>query len=204
MAHRRFESASFSLAIAALHARLAQLDPATAERLKPRDSQRIQRALEIIELTGQPMSSLLTGNGDVGNTKPAPYRLLPIALEPSDRSVLHQRIAQRFDQMLEDDALLNEVAALRARGDLHPGLPAMRCVGYRQAWEYLDGQIDLPTLRDKGIAATRQLAKRQLAWLRGMEERIVIDCLDGDAARQVLGQVEAALHQPAASGRFPT
>jgi tRNA dimethylallyltransferase len=186
----RLDAEAAELGVPALHARLAVLDPITAARLKPKDSQRIQRALEIIELTGQTMSSLLTGDG---TTEPAPYTLLPLALEPSDRSVLHTRIAQRFDQMLEDDALLDEVSALRARGDLHPGLPSMRCVGYRQAWEYLDGVVDRATLRDKGIAATRQLAKRQLTWLRGMDERIVIDCLAGDAAQQVLARVELAM-----------
>jgi tRNA dimethylallyltransferase len=180
----------------ALHARLARLDPVTAQRLKPNDSQRIQRALEIIELSGQTMSSLLTGDSAGG---PAPYTLLPLALEPSERAVLHDRIAQRFDLMLEGDALLNEVAALRARGDLHPGMPSMRCVGYRQAWEYLDGKYDRAALREKSIAATRQLAKRQLTWLRGMDERIVIDCLAQDAAQQALALVRAALpgHLPA-------
>jgi tRNA dimethylallyltransferase len=186
----RLDAEAAESGVPALHARLALLDPITAARLKPKDSQRIQRALEIIELTGQPMSSLLTG--DSGG-EPAPYSLLPLALEPSDRSVLHERIARRFDQMLEGDALLDEVTALRARGDLHPGLPSMRCVGYRQAWEYLDGLVDRATLREKGIAATRQLAKRQLTWLRGMDERIVIDCLAGDAAQQVLERVRIAL-----------
>ena len=109
-----------------------------------------------------------------------PFELVPFALEPSDRAVLHARIAQRFDQMLgrrDDDGIVAEVARLRARGDLHPNLPSMRCVGYRQAWEYLDGRIDRAALRETGIAATRQLAKRQLTWLRAMPERIVIDCL---------------------------
>ena len=163
------------LGVPALHARLAVLDPPTAARLKPNDSQRIQRALEIISLTGQPMSALLAQAAPA----PLPFTLLPIALEPSDRAVLHQRIATRFDAMLDraDGGLLAEVRRLRERGDLHPGLPSMRCVGYRQAWEYLDGQIDRATLRDKGIAATRQLAKRQLTWLRSMPDRIVIDCL---------------------------
>jgi tRNA dimethylallyltransferase len=188
----RLDAEAAESGVPALHARLALLDPITAARLKPKDSQRIQRALEIIELTGQPMSSLLTG--DSGG-KPAPYSLLPLALEPSDRSVLHERIAQRFDQMLEGDALLDEVTSLRARGDLHPGLPSMRCVGYRQAWEYLDGLIDRSALREKGIAATRQLAKRQLTWLRGMDERIVIDCLAKDATQQVLERVRIALEQ---------
>jgi tRNA dimethylallyltransferase len=163
------------LGVPALHARLAVLDRVTAERLKPNDSQRIQRALEIISLTGQPMSALLAQAAPA----PLPFTLLPIALEPSDRAVLHQRIATRFDAMLDraDGGLLAEVRRLRERGDLHPGLPSMRCVGYRQAWEYLDGQIDRATLREKGIAATRQLAKRQLTWLRSMPDRIVIDCL---------------------------
>jgi tRNA dimethylallyltransferase len=178
--------------IQALHARLAVLDPITAARLKPADSQRIQRAMEIITLTGQPMSSLLARAPKIA----LPFTLLPIALEPCERSVLHQRIADRFDQMLQaQPGLLDEVRALRARGDLHAGLPSMRCVGYRQAWDYLEGSIDLATLREQGMAATRQLAKRQLTWLRSMPDRISIDCLAPDAADQVLQQVKAALVQ---------
>lgn len=173
----------------ALHARLATLDPVTAARLQPNDSQRIQRALEITLLTGQPMSALLSQKP----AEPLPFALLPLALEPSERAVLHERIALRFDLMLQDGALEREVAALRARGDLHLGLPSMRCVGYRQMWEYLDGSIDAATLREKGIAATRQLAKRQLTWLRSMPERISIDCNRPDAAAAVLAQVEQAL-----------
>jgi tRNA dimethylallyltransferase len=175
------------LGVPALHARLAVLDPPTAARLKPNDSQRIQRALEIIRLTGQPMSQLLAQAAPA----PLPFRLLPIALEPSDRAVLHQRIATRFDAMLDraDGGLLAEVRRLRERGDLHPGLPSMRCVGYRQAWEYLDGQIDRATLRDKGIAATRQLAKRQLTWLRSMPDRIVIDCLAPAPAENIIAAI---------------
>lgn len=173
----------------ALHARLAKLDPVTAARLQPNDSQRIQRALEITLLTGQPMSALLSQKP----AEPLPFALLPLALEPSERAVLHERIALRFDLMLQGGALEREVAALRARGDLHLGLPSMRCVGYRQMWEYLDGSIDAATLREKGIAATRQLAKRQLTWLRSMPERISIDCNRPDAAAAVLAQVEQAL-----------
>lgn len=176
--------------IAALHARLQSLDPITAERLKPHDTQRIQRAMEIIMLSGQPMSALLARAEKVS----LPFELLPFALEPSDRSMLHQRIADRFDQMLDArPGLLDEVTKLRARGDLHAGLPSMRCVGYRQAWEYLDGQIDLPALRETGIAATRQLAKRQLTWLRSMEDRIVIDCLACDAADRMLESLKSRL-----------
>lgn len=174
----------------ALHARLATLDPVTAARLKPNDTQRLQRAMEIIALTGQPMSELLAKTAKVA----LPFELMSVALEPSDRSVLHQRIADRFDQMLNArPGLLEEVKTLRARGDLHAGLPSMRCVGYRQAWDYLDGEGDLPTLREKGIIATRQLAKRQLTWLRSMEDRIRVDCLAPDAAGQILEQVKARL-----------
>jgi len=172
----------------ALHARLAVLDPITAERLKPNDAQRINRALEIIELTGQPMSSLLSGRSKLE----LPFELVSFGLEPSDRAALHQRIATRFDQMLgtrDDTGLVAEVDYLRRRGDLHPNLPSMRCVGYRQAWDYLDATIDRPTLRELGIIATRQLAKRQLTWLRSMPERIVIDCLAPDALDQLLKRV---------------
>lgn len=173
------------------HARLATLDPITAARLKPNDSQRIQRALEIIALTGQPMSSLLTQKSGAA----LPFTLLPLALEPSERSVLHERIARRFDLMLASDGLLNEVRTLRARGDLHLGLPSMRCVGYRQAWEYLDGLYGADELRERGIIATRQLAKRQITWLRSMPNRIVIDCNAPDAVQQVLHHVNTALEQ---------
>ena len=173
----------------ALHARLAQIDPVTAARLKPNDSQRIQRALEIHRLTGQPMSALL----DKAPKSELPFELFSIALEPSDRSVLHQRIAARFDAMLKDGGLIDEVRTLRARSDLHPNLPSMRCVGYRQTWEYLDGLYGPADLREKGIAATRQLAKRQLTWLRSMPERHVVDCLAPDAPSQVLGEIRQAM-----------
>lgn len=157
----------------AMHARLAEIDPATADRLEPADAQRIQRALEVYELTGQPMSALFQGAA----TPPLPYRLLQIALLPSDRSVLHQRIADRFDLMLEQ-GLPEELARLRQRfPELNTGMPSMRCVGYRQAWDYLDGSLNSTGLRDKGTAATRQLAKRQMTWLRGMNEIIYLDCL---------------------------
>ena len=169
----------------ALHAELARIDPATAARLAPNDAQRIQRALEIHRLTGQPMSALIAERPH----DPLPWRLLKIALLPSERSVLHQRIATRFTQML-DAGLLDEVRALRAAWpELHLGLPSMRCVGYRQAWHYLDGDIDRQQLIDQGIAATRQLAKRQLTWLRGMEGLVEVDCLqEGEAVlERVLG-----------------
>ncbi|TDV35192.1 tRNA dimethylallyltransferase [Paraburkholderia caballeronis] len=168
----------------ALHARLAAVDPATAARLAPNDSQRIQRALEVFVLSGQPMSALLAAPV-ARDDDAARYRFVPVALEPSDRGVLHARIARRFDAMLAA-GFLDEVKALRARGDLNPGLPSMRCVGYRQAWEYLDGATDYDTMRDKGIFATRQLCKRQLTWLRSMPERIVVDCCADDATEQAV------------------
>ncbi|MFJ7568041.1 tRNA (adenosine(37)-N6)-dimethylallyltransferase MiaA [Herminiimonas sp. NPDC097707] len=176
----------------AMHAKLATLDPITAARLQPNDAQRIQRALEIIALTGQPMSALLA----LAPKSELPFTLLPIALEPSERSVLHVRIASRFNAMLKDGGLLDEVRALRARGDLHPGLPSMRCVGYRQSWEYLDGAYGLAELREKGIAATRQLAKRQLTWLRSMPERQVIDCLAPGVADSILRKIVSADKAP--------
>jgi tRNA dimethylallyltransferase len=168
-----------------MHAKLRELDPVTADRLAPNDAQRINRALEIIELSGKPMSELLARR----EKTELPFELVSFALEPSDRAVLHERIALRFDQMLgerDDQGIVAEVARLRARGDLSLNLPSMRCVGYRQSWEYLDGLYDRATLRENGIVATRQLAKRQLTWLRSMPERIVVDCLAKDATAQVL------------------
>jgi tRNA dimethylallyltransferase len=173
-----------------MHEKLRALDPVTAARLAPNDAQRINRALEICQLSGKPMSELLAKREKTA----LPFALLSFALEPSDRSVLHARIATRFDQMLgTSDAagIVAEVAGLRARGDLHPNLPSMRCVGYRQAWEYLDGSIDRAALRETGIIATRQLAKRQLTWLRSMPDRVVLDCLADNNAAAMLAQIAA-------------
>jgi tRNA dimethylallyltransferase len=170
----------------ALHARLAEVDPVTAARLAPNDSQRIQRALEIFMLSGQPMSALLAAPRV--ESADEPYRFVPIALEPSDRAVLHARIAARFDAMLAS-GFIDEVKQLRARGDLDLSMPSMRCVGYRQAWEYLDGATTYDEMRDKGVFATRQLCKRQLTWLRSMPERVVIDCCAGDATARVVEAV---------------
>jgi len=169
----------------ALHAMLAQVDPVTAARLAPNDAQRIQRALEIHRLTGQPMSALLAREAAARTfTGSADARFRVIALEPSDRAVLHARIETRFDAMLAQ-GLIDEVKQLRARGDLHPGLPSIRCVGYRQAWEYLDGACDYATMRERGIVATRQLCKRQITWLRSTPERLTVDCLADDYVQQV-------------------
>lgn len=182
---------------AALHAQLARVDPATAARLAPLDSQRIQRALEVYRVSGRPLSDWHAQAAPDGALTPLPPALL-LSLEPQDRAWLHARIATRFTQML-DAGLLDEVRQLRARGDLHAQLPSMRCVGYRQVWDWLDAQDrahqglgpapDLQTLADTGIAATRQLAKRQITWLRSMSTRRVIPCDAPDTLAQVLRAV---------------
>lgn len=165
-----------------LHARLAELDPPTAQRLHATDAQRIQRALEIIEITGQPLSALQ----QAGQKPKAHPDIRIISLEPSERSVLHARIAQRFQIML-DNGFIDEVKRLHARPDLHAELPAMRTVGYRQVWQMLDGERSPDTLFEAGVAATRQLAKRQLTWLRSLPVDVRLDCLRGDLVDEVLG-----------------
>jgi tRNA dimethylallyltransferase len=170
----------------AMHARLAEVDPITAARLAPGDSQRIQRALEVWHLSGRPLSAL---HAEQAKSPGVDWPLL--SLEPTDRAWLHQRLAQRFHQMLEQ-GLVAEVEGLRARGDLSPDLPSMRCVGYRQTWECLDAG-DLAPLAERGIAATRQLAKRQITWLRSMPQRQVIDCQNPEATLHVLAAVHKLL-----------
>ena len=171
----------------AMHAELAQVDPVTAARLAPADSQRIQRALEVYRASGLPLSHF-----HARSAAPAPSTVPLISLEPQDRAWLHTRIAQRFDAMLAA-GFIDEVRALRARGDLHAELPSMRCVGYRQTWETLDGLWGMDSLRERGIAATRQLAKRQITWLRSMPQRRVVDCQAEDATEQVLRAVETLM-----------
>lgn len=156
----------------ALHARLAAVDAPTAARLAPNDAQRIQRALEVWMLSGRPLSAHFTSDAQTR----AAMRLRIVSLEPSDRSALHSRIAQRFDAMLQA-GFLDEVRALRQRGDLDPSLPSMRAVGYRQAWRHLEGHTTAAEFREQALAATRQLAKRQLTWLRVLPQRTVLDCL---------------------------
>ena len=175
----------------AMHQQLASFDPETAARLAPNDSQRLQRAIEIYRITGQAMSRLLKQQ----RTAPAQsYEYQTISLEPSNRLMLHDRIAGRYQQML-DHGLVQEVEALYRRPDLHPGLPSIRCVGYRQLWEYLDGNVALDQAIDQAIAATRQLAKRQLTWLRAQPERHIIDCLANDAASQAVDAAAAIWDQ---------
>jgi tRNA dimethylallyltransferase len=170
----------------ALHARLREVDPPTAERLSPADGQRIQRALEVYELAGEPLSSLLQG------AAADPLPLVTIGWIPSDRAELHRRIEARFDSMLAA-GLLDEVRALRARGDLQPGLPSMRSVGYRQAWDHLDGATTFDQFRAAAIAASRQLAKRQITWLRSMRDARVIDPLRGSAHEELRATIERGI-----------
>ena len=172
----------------ALHQELKRVDRETAARLEPTDSQRIQRALEVFYITNRPMSDLLK--------KPKyvyfPYTPIKIALLPSDRAGLHDRIAARFEAMLEL-GLIGELRKLREDYSLDPSMPSMRCVGYRQAWDYLDDKITLAQLREQGIAATRQFAKRQLTWLRAMKEVTGFDCLAEDLSEQVLAHLRRHL-----------
>jgi tRNA dimethylallyltransferase len=171
----------------ALHAELAAVDAATAARLSPFDSQRIQRALEVHALTGRPLSELQGARevaDDIGPT-------IVVAVAPTDRTALHAAIARRFDAML-DAGLVDEVRNLRERHALTADLPSMRCVGYRQTLDYLDGRIERDALRERGIAATRQLAKRQLTWLRGMEVK-PLDCFAGDVIDSVVVRVAGRL-----------
>ncbi len=178
----------------AMHETLATLDPQTAQRLEPTDAQRIQRALEICYVTGRPMSAWLA---DARETTPR-RDILAVSLEPSDRLVLHARIAERFEEMLEL-GLIGEVRRLRETYPLDPALPSMRCVGYRQTWQYLDGEFGLARLRETAVAATRQLAKRQLTWLRATEAVDRFDCLRDDLEDAVAGWLEERL--PAAALR---
>jgi tRNA dimethylallyltransferase len=181
------ETEALALGWPALHADLARVDPIAAQRLAPNDSQRISRALEVYRISGQPLSSFFT---DKAINFPPPGILL--SLEPTDRAWLHERIAQRFDAMLAA-GLIDEVKALRARGDLHADLPSMRCVGYRQTWAALEGTLPVADLREHGIIATRQLAKRQMTWLRSFSTRTVVACDQADAVAQVVAHVERTL-----------
>ena len=170
-----------------LHGELEKMDPATAEKINPADAQRIQRALEVYYLTGQPLSAL-RNKREILNT----HRYIQIGLIPSDRAELHKRIAARFQSMLEQ-GLISEVEALRKAYALNANLPSMRAVGYRQVWQYLQGELGASILREKAIAATRQLAKRQLTWLRGMQIQ-EFDCLKPEIEKEVVAYLKKELH----------
>jgi tRNA dimethylallyltransferase len=184
---RELEAKASRLGWPALHAELAEVDPLTAAKLHPNHSQRIQRALEVYLLTGVPLSSRHAAQQD----SVFPYQVLQLAIAPHSREVLHQRIALRFEQMLAQ-GFIDEVRALYQRGDLHTDLPSIRAVGYRQAWDFLVGEIDQPQLLANGIAATRQLAKRQLTWLRKWPD---LHWLYTDAQGKMLDLPEIAASQ---------
>ncbi|CAN5921020.1 tRNA (adenosine(37)-N6)-dimethylallyltransferase MiaA [soil metagenome] len=187
----RLEAEAAEIGWPAMHVRLAEVDPITAARLAPNDSQRIQRALEVWHASGLPLSHFHAAKVDqdamTAETTKTAHGFL-FSLETEDRAWLHARIAQRFDTMLAD-GFMDEVNALRARGDLTPDLPSMRCVGYRQAWEALDGDWPMTELRERGIAATRQLAKRQMTWLRSMPKRSIVACDAPSAVAEIVRQV---------------
>ncbi|MDH5218448.1 MAG: tRNA (adenosine(37)-N6)-dimethylallyltransferase MiaA, partial [Gammaproteobacteria bacterium] len=169
-----------------MHERLAAIDPESAARIHPNDPQRITRAIEVYELSGKPMSVWWAEQ----QTQSFPYPLLKIGIAPLERATLHKRIAKRFEQMLQQ-GFVDEVKQLRENPTLNLDLPSMRCVGYRQIWQYLDGDFDYETMKDKGIAATRQLAKRQLTWMRGEKNLVLFDSEAPDLLDRVWKSIEA-------------
>jgi tRNA dimethylallyltransferase len=181
---QRLEQQAQELGWEVMHQRLAEVDPEAAQRIHPNDPQRLQRALEVYEVSGVAMSELWRTTSEPLLESP-----LKIALAPAERAVIHQRIEQRFEQMLQQ-GFVAEVEQLYQRGDLDPALPSIRCVGYRQIWNYLSGEWDMPTAREKAIIATRQLAKRQMTWLRSEENLHWIDPLEHDARERLLKLVD--------------
>ena len=174
---------------ASLHRRLAGVDPEAAARIHPNDPQRIQRALEVYEVTGTSLTELQRTQQ---NDTPFPYEVIKLAVAPADRTILHERIARRFELMLQQ-GLIEEVEALRQRGDLHLDMPALRAVGYRQVWEYLSGNLNYEEMVERGIIATRQLAKRQFTWLRSEPDLTLLDSLDGRLQEKTLKFIGQAL-----------
>lgn len=182
----QIEVEAVALGWPAMHAQLARIDPAVAAKIHITDSQRIERALEVYRISGKTMSELRAQSQKIS----LPFNILKIALMPNDRSVLHQRIAERFQLMLKH-GFIDEVKRLLVEyPQLTVDTPSMRCVGYRQVLQYLNGEIDQPTLGEHGVYATRQLAKRQLTWLRGMDDAYVLDCLHADWVNQALTLIE--------------
>lgn len=177
----RLEAEARDLGWQVLHDRLAEIDPEAAERIHVNDPQRIQRALEVFELTGEPMTAWFSRETD----NDLPFRIIKVVIAPEDRAVLHQRIEARFHAML-DQGFVKEVEDLYQRGDLHTDLPSMRAVGYRQAWKYLDDEYDYATMVEKGVIATRQLAKRQFTWLRGEPGEYRFEATDPEIMPKVL------------------
>lgn len=188
---QRLEAEALSKGWDVLHQRLAKVDAVSAARIHPNDPQRLVRALEVYELTGKTLTELWQQQKQHAANN-FPYRVLNLAISPADRKVLHQRIEQRFKIMLQQ-GFLEEVEMLRSRGDLHLKLPSMRSVGYRQAWQYLDGEYDYDEMVDRGIFATRQLAKRQITWLRSWTDLEWLDSTQSDLMQQAKRKIDAFL-----------
>ncbi len=183
-----FEQHAAEFGLASLHDQLKQIDPVAAERINPNDPQRLQRALEVFRLTGKTMTQLWAEQ----EAQELPFDMINLAVMPQDRATLHQRIEQRFDIMMEQ-GFLAEVEALYQRGDLTIDVPSIRCVGYRQLWQYLEGEDSLEDAIFKGIVATRQLAKRQHTWLRGWDNLVIFDSLQKDLLGQTLKYLQSEI-----------
>lgn len=185
----RLDAELAAVGLAAQHARLAEIDPVAGARIHPNDPQRIQRALEVYEITGKPMSAFHEQAGEA-----LPWRMIGVGLEFADRGILHERIARRLDVMFEA-GLVDEVEGLYRRGDLRSELPSMRSVGYRQVWQYLDGEVDLDTARTKAVYATRQLAKRQMTWMRGERYDLAVEATDKNLKSRILKYLSKTLYR---------
>lgn len=187
------ESLAASEGWSAVHDWLARVDPESAARIHPNDPQRLQRALEVYLVSGRTMTDFHRQGGAAGenNDNNLPFNLMFFAIQPPDRAVLHDNIARRFRQML-DDGLVEEVQALHQREDLHEGLPSIKSVGYRQVWQYLDGQLDYDAMQERSIIATRQLAKRQLTWLRSWEDLTGLSSSQAQSIETILKSVDSA------------
>lgn len=187
----QLEAQADAFGLADLHRQLAEVDPESAARIHPNDPQRLIRALEVYRVSGESMTAHRQRQfaeslaADAGGQGHLPYTVASLAIAPTDRHILHQRIASRFSQMLEQ-GFVDEVRELRARSDLHAGLPSIRAVGYRQVWEHLDGKLSEAEMRERGIIATRQLAKRQFTWLRGWSDVHWLDSLACDNLSRTL------------------
>jgi len=187
---QRLEAQAQAIGWAGMHQRLAQVDPEAAARIHPNDPQRIQRALEIFEITGCPMSVWIASQDETEKAANFPYRVAKIVISPQDRTELHRRIELRFEHMLMS-GFIEEVETLYRRGDLTLSIPSMRAVGYRQIWQYLEGKWDYDTMRSKAITASRQYAKRQLTWLRGESGCVWYDSLRKNTHKEVLKNLRA-------------
>lgn len=183
---QQIEQEALTLGWKVLHDKLAEIDPVSAQRIHPNDPQRLSRALEVYRISGKTLTELTQIKGDT-----LPYRVAQFAIAPKDRKELHRRIELRFNNMIEA-GFVSEVEKLYRRGDLHPDLPSIRCVGYRQVWDYLDGECTLDDAVFRGVCATRQLAKRQITWLRGWDDLTWLDSENIEQAFELVSKTIAS------------